>query len=69
MPTTELPVIEMTVGGMSCAHCERAVREAIAARDASAVVELDLATGRLRARTRLDREALAAAIREAGYTT
>jgi copper chaperone len=64
MPTTEL-----TVGGMTCAHCERAVREAIAARDASARVEVDLAAGRVRADTRLPPEEVAAAIREAGYTT
>lgn len=63
MPTTEL-----AVGGMTCAHCERAVREAIAALDGSARVEVDLAAGWVRAETRLSPEDVAAAIREAGYT-
>ena len=63
MPTTEL-----AVGGMSCAHCERAVREAIASRDPGARVEVDLAAGRVRTETRLTPEEVAAAIREAGYT-
>ena len=63
MLTTELPV-----GGMTCAHCERTVREAIAAEDPDAVVQVDLAAGRVRAVTRLTPEALAAAIRGAGYT-
>ena len=63
MPTTT----ELAVGGMSCAHCERAVREAIVARDPAAKVEVDLAAGRVRAETTLPPGALAAAIREAGY--
>lgn len=59
---------ELAVGGMSCAHCERAIREAIAARDPEARVEVDLVAGRVRAETRVPLEELAAAIREAGYT-
>jgi len=65
MPTT----IELPVGGMTCAHCERAVREAILARDPSAKVKVDVAAGCVSAETTLTSDALAAAIREAGYTT
>ena len=65
MPTTT----EIAVGGMTCAHCERALREAIAARDPGAKVQVDLAAGRVRAETTLAPDALAAAIREAGYNT
>ena len=64
MPTTEL-----TVGGMTCAHCERAVRKAIAVEDPGAVVRVDLATNRVRVETRLAPDALAAIIRATGYTT
>lgn len=63
-----MPITELAVGGMNCAHCERAVREAIASRDPGARVEVDLAAGRVRTETRLTPEEVAAAIREAGYT-
>ena len=64
-----MPITELTVGGMTCAHCERAVREAIATRDPAARVEVDLAAGRVRVDSRLEAGLLAEAIREAGYTT
>ena len=56
------------VQGMTCGHCERAVKRAIAQVDAQATTTVDLATGRVVVRSSCTREALAQAIREEGYT-
>lgn len=56
------------VQGMSCQHCVKAVERAIRALDADARVHVDLASGRVEIESALPREALAAAIREEGYT-
>lgn len=55
------------VSGMSCGHCVRAITQAIKALDASAEVEVDLATGLVQVSDGLDREQVQAAIREEGY--
>lgn len=55
------------VSGMSCGHCVRAITQAIKALDASAEVEVDLASGRVQVSDGLDREQVQAAIREEGY--
>jgi copper chaperone len=60
--------IEMTIGGMSCEHCVKAVTQAIRARDPAAEVAIDLAGGRLRATTALPREEVQAAVEEEGYS-
>jgi copper chaperone len=60
-------MIELQVAGMTCQHCVRAVTEAIRARDPQATVAVDLAAGRLRAETMLDRAAVATAVAEEGY--
>jgi copper chaperone len=62
-----MATIEMNVQGITCGHCVRAVTEAIQARDPAAQVEVALETGRVRAETRLDRAAMAAAIEGEGY--
>lgn len=56
------------VSGMSCGHCVRAITQAIKALDASAEVEVDLASGLVQVSDGLDREQVQAAIREGGYS-
>jgi len=60
------------VQGMTCGHCERAVKQAAAQAaaqaDAQATTTVDLATGRVVVHSSCTREALAQAIREEGYT-
>ena len=55
------------VQGMTCGHCERAVKQAVAQIDAQATTTVDLATGRVVVHSSCTREALAQAIREEGY--
>lgn len=56
------------VQGMTCGHCERAVKQAVAQVDAQATTTVELATGRVVVHSSCTREALAQAIREEGYT-
>jgi copper chaperone len=55
------------VTGMSCEHCVRAVTGAIRAEDPEAVVQVDLAAGRVTAESRLPRARLVALIEAEGY--
>lgn len=56
------------VPGMSCAHCERAVSEELAAVDGVEAVSVDLETKQVVVRgSALDDVALRAAIEDAGY--
>lgn len=56
------------VTGMTCGHCERAVRQAIDKLDARASVTVELPTGKVEVNgTTQERAALADAIREQGY--
>lgn len=58
----------LQVKGMSCQHCVRSVERAIKALDDRSAVSVDLAKGTVEVESdRLDREAVAAAIREEGY--
>ena len=52
---------------MSCQHCVKGVTRAIQERDPQAEVVVDLASGRVQARTALPREAVAQAISDEGY--
>lgn len=56
------------VTGMTCSHCERAVRDAILALDPQARVQIDLASGAVDIDSTLPRAALAAAMADEGYT-
>jgi copper chaperone CopZ len=57
-----------TVPGMSCSHCEAAVKEEVSALAGVAAVEVDLETKRVEVRGEgLDDGAIRAAIEEAGY--
>ncbi|MBI0433055.1 heavy-metal-associated domain-containing protein [Roseomonas sp. KE0001] len=59
--------ITLAVRGMSCAHCVRAVTEAIRAEDPAAEVAVSLEAGQVTARTRLPRARVAALIAAEGY--
>lgn len=62
-----MSIIALTVKGMSCQHCVKAITGAIRAKDPKAEVAVDLAAGTVRAETALPREAVAAAVVEEGY--
>ena len=53
---------------MSCGHCVAAITQAVQAADAQARVEIDLAARTARVDSTLPREALTAALAEAGFT-
>lgn len=55
------------VKGMTCAHYERAVIQAIQSRDPDARVEVDVNAGQVRVDGRLDVAANREAIEEEGY--
>jgi copper chaperone len=55
------------VDGMSCQHCLKAVIQALQHRDADALVDVDLPSGRVTVRTRLSREAASSAMAVEGY--
>ncbi|MFZ5548733.1 MAG: heavy-metal-associated domain-containing protein [Pseudomonadota bacterium] len=62
-------MIAFDVQDMSCGHCVNAITQAVRAADAGAQVEIDLVAHRVRIEpAAASGEALAAAIREAGYT-
>lgn len=55
------------VQGMTCQHCVRAVEDAVQTLDAQATVTVDLSTGQVAVQSQQPREALAAALSDAGY--
>lgn len=55
------------VTGMTCAHCERAVTQAIQAREPGAVVRVDLERGQVEVQGQLSDQAIREAIEEEGY--
>ena len=57
----------LTVQGMTCGHCEKAVSTAITTLDPEAVVQIDRSTGKVDIQSKQSEQALAAAIREEGY--
>ncbi len=58
----------LTVGGMTCGHCRRAVTEAIRRLDAGAGVAVDLDAGTVSVESAVPAAQLAEAIRGEGYT-
>lgn len=62
----------ITVSGMTCEHCERAVKEELSELDGVRSVEVDLVTGgdstvRIESDAELSAVAIEAAVDEAGY--
>lgn len=56
------------VQGMTCGHCERAVKQAIAQVDPQASTTVDLPTGQVVVHSTSSRETLVQAIQEEGYS-
>jgi len=65
-----MTVAEYQVSGMSCAHCESAVRGEVGRIDGVQSVEVSAATGRLvvTSESAIAAEQVIAAVDEAGYT-
>ena len=59
---------QFQVAVMSCGHCVRAVEQAVQDIDPGAQVKVELAQGQVQVQSGQPREALAAAIADAGYT-
>jgi copper chaperone len=55
------------VQGMTCGHCEMAVKKAIVRLDPEAKVEIDRATGKVDVHSNQSREDIAHAIADEGY--
>lgn len=63
------PLLVLSVQGMTCQHCVKAVTQAVQAEDAQAEVVVDLPKGTVAVRSKqLDRAAVAYAIENEGYT-
>ena len=60
-------MLELTLPTMTCGHCVSVVTKAIKQTDPQALIEIDLASHRVRVETTEDRETIAAAVAEAGY--
>jgi len=69
-PRTFVGTTTLSVKGMSCGHCRRAITEGVAAVDGVATVAVDLVSGTVTvaADRPVDRTDIAAAIDDAGYT-
>jgi copper chaperone CopZ len=69
-PRTFIGSTTFQVTGMTCAHCQRAVNDEIAAVDGVDTVSVDLASGTVTvtAARPVDRADIAAAVDEAGYS-
>jgi copper chaperone len=64
----EVPMLRYQVDDMSCGHCVQAITEAVKGVDANAEVKVDLAAKSVEVTTHAASEAVAGAIRDAGYT-
>ncbi len=60
-------MVVLDVSGMTCGGCVEAVKRVIRKVDSTAVVAVDLATGRVEATTSAEAHDLAAAVTKAGY--
>ncbi len=60
-------MLTLKVEGMTCAHCEAAVRKAVAGVDPAATVAIDRAAGRVTVKSAAETRRLVAAVEAAGY--
>jgi copper chaperone len=60
-------MLEFTIPSMTCGHCVSVVKQSIEQIDARAQVEIDLPSHRVRVQTHADRQAVVAALAQAGY--
>lgn len=58
---------ELAIEGMSCSHCQAAVRKALEGVSGVVNAEVDLGAGRAKVRGSADQGALIAAVVEEGY--
>ncbi len=66
---SEPHTVELIVKGMTCQGCVNSVSRIVKRTDPSADVTIDLASGRLEAKTSAEAHVLAQAISAAGYET
>ena len=59
--------MEFNIPAMSCGHCVRAITEAVKQADPQAQVSVDLTSKKVTVQTTQEREAVAAALADAGY--
>lgn len=59
--------MEFNIPSMSCGHCVGAVTQAVKSLDAAAQVSVDLPSKKVVVHSSQDRQAVAAALAEAGY--
>ena len=59
--------MEFNIPAMSCGHCVRAITEAVKVADPAGQVTVDLATKHVTVQSTQTRDAMAAALTEAGY--
>ena len=59
--------MEFNIPAMSCGHCVGAVTQAVKSVDPTAQVNVDLASKKVVVQSSQDRQAVAAALAEAGY--
>lgn len=59
--------MEFEVSKMSCGHCTAAIEKSVKQADPAASVSCDISSHRVRVDSDLSREAIAAAISDAGY--
>ena len=59
--------MEFNIPAISCGHCVRAVTEAVKLADSDAQVSVDLKSKKVTVQTTQERDAVAAALAEAGY--
>ncbi|EJL90924.1 copper chaperone [Polaromonas sp. CF318] len=59
--------MEFNIPAMSCGHCAGAITKAVKALDPAAQVNVDLASKKVVVQTAQDRQAVAAALAQAGY--
>ena len=57
-----------TVTGMTCGHCEAAVKRAIKQLDTTAEVDADRTQNKVQVTSQLAKDAIVAAIKDEGYT-
>jgi copper chaperone len=63
-----MSTLELTVPGMTCSHCEHAIKSEVGKLDGVTAVDVDLTTKEVVVHgSALDRDAVVAAIDEAGY--
>lgn len=59
---------ELTVEGMTCGHCVKAVTQSLQALDREAKVDVDLAAKKVRVDTAAGMDAVSVALADAGYS-